>query len=541
MPLPRVAIVGRPNVGKSSLLNMVGKQQVSIVDDTPGTTRDRVSILATLESPDNDRPSLSVELTDTGGFGVYTAEGARYNDVGEDLATLTGDIEFQIAQAVDNADIVLLVVDTQAGVTPQDRLIARKLRERGLGGKGRTELPIMVVANKTDGPRWEAHAVEAAALGFGEPLMVSAHNNYCRREFLDALYEAVTALPAAGDAAPVNPAEMRLAIIGKRNAGKSTLVNTLAGQQRVIVSEIAGTTRDAVDVRFEMDGHTFIAIDTAGLRKKKSFENRIEWWAYDRVQKSIERCDVVLLLVDATEPLSQVDEQLAWLVQKSYRPVVIVVNKWDKVEGRPGKDGRPVTTEDYEEYLRKEFKGLPFAPISFISGHTGLNVPATIDLARQLNEQGRLRASTGQLNRLLRGILDTQGPTSKLGTFAKILYVAQVAVSPPTIVAVVNRPELFTPNYQRFLLNRLREQLPYPEVPIKLIVRARKRADLDDLLTGEYARRKEAEALAAAGATLAEGDEAALIGDITPEDAGLESALDALPDAAAAYFDDKPA
>ena len=173
MPVPRVAIVGRPNVGKSSLLNMVGKQQVSIVDPTPGTTRDRVSILADIPSPDNDKPPLTIELTDTGGYGVYVAEGARFNDVGEDLTRLTGDIEGQISEAVSNADIVLFVIDTQQGVTPQDEEIAKLLRKRGLGGKGRTDLPIHVVANKVDGPKWEPYAMEAAGLGFGEPLLVS--------------------------------------------------------------------------------------------------------------------------------------------------------------------------------------------------------------------------------------------------------------------------------------------------------------------------------------------------------------------------------
>lgn len=460
---------------------MVGKRQVSIVDPTPGTTRDRVSILAEIESPSGDKPPLTIELTDTGGYGVYVADGQRYNDIGEDLNTLTRDIEFQISQAVDNADVVLFVIDAQAGVTPQDQQIAKLLRERGLGGKGRTTLPIRVVANKTDGPRWEAYGIEAAAFGFGEPMLVSAMNNYCRRDFLDELYEIIAALPEAADAETPVKGEMKLAIIGKRNAGKSTLVNTLAGEKRVIVSEIAGTTRDAVDVRFQMDGQTFTAIDTAGLRKKKSFENRIEWWAYDRVQKSVERADVVLLLLDASDPVSQVDQQLAMLAQKSYKPVIIVVNKWDLVDGTPGKDGNPLTTEDFEAYLRKAFRGLDFAPIAFISGKNGANIRGTIKLARELFEQAKQRAGTGSLNRILRNILDTQGPTSKLGTFAKVLFVAQVRVCPPTIVAVVNRPELFTVGYQRFLVNRFRERLPFPEVPIKLIIRGRKRDGVDDM------------------------------------------------------------
>jgi GTP-binding protein len=502
MPVPRIAVVGRPNVGKSSLVNMLAKGKVSIVDDTPGTTRDRVSTLVTLESPDASEPDRTVEVTDTGGYGAYVAEGRRFNEVGADLATLTRDIEHQIAQAVASADLVLFVVDAQAGVTPQDRQIAQMLRARVLGqGGGRpgrspssrrrgaaraspaTPPPILVVANKTDGPRWEAHAAEAAALGFGEPLMVSAKNNYHRRDFVDALYEQVGRLPVAGESArgseraEAPPVEMKLAIIGKRNAGKSTLVNALAGEDRVIVSEIAGTTRDAVDVRFEMDGRSFLAIDTAGLRRKKSFADRIEWWAFDRMEAAVRRADVVLLLIDATEPVSQVDQQLAMLVARAYKPVVIVVNKWDQAEGRRDEKGRPVTPESYEPYLHKALKGLAFAPIVFISAATGLNVRAVVHVAFDLLEQARRRVTTGRLNRLVRRILEERGPASKLGTFAKLYYVAQIAVEPPTIGLVVNKPELFKAGYERFLLNRFREELPFPEVPIRLVIKGRKRTD----------------------------------------------------------------
>lgn len=526
MTVPRVAIVGRPNVGKSSLLNMLAHDKVSIVDPTPGTTRDRVSILVDLTHSDQPLPQhggivRTIELTDTGGYGVYVAEGRRYDDVGSDLTRLTRDIEHQISEAVAGADLVLFVIDAQAGVTAADEQIAKLLRERVLGRKSNPNLRVLIVANKTDGPKWESHAMEAAALGFGEPISVSAKNNYFRRDFIDALYEAVAALPGqqdwgrtdAAEARSAAAGEMHIAIIGKRNAGKSTLVNALAGEQRVIVSEIAGTTRDAVDVRFEMDGHTFIAIDTAGLRKKKSFADRIEWFAFDRAQRSVERADVVLLLIDATEPTSQVDQHLAQMIQKSYKPCIIVVNKWDKVEGQRATDGpnrgKEITPELYEEYLRKELKGLPFAPISFISAHNGENVRETVRLAFELFEQSNRRVSTGKLNRVLRNILATRGPSSKLGTFAKAFYIAQVAVRPPTIVLVVNTPALFTVNYQKFLLNRLREELDLGEVPIKLLIRARKRAELDDLLSGRHAERKGR----ASGAGEHADDDAALLGE----------------------------
>lgn len=332
-------------------------------------------------------------------------------------------------------------------------------------------LQVRVVATKVDGPKWEAHAMELAGLGFGEPLMCSAKSNYFRRDFLDALYEI---LPEPEDRPPA-PADLRAAIIGKRNAGKSSLVNALAGEPRVIVSEIAGTTRDAVDVRVELDGRSVVLIDTAGLRKKKSFSGQVEWYAFDRAQRAIARADVVLLVLDAGTEVSQVDEQLAMLAQKAYKPVIIVVNKWDVVRGRAGPTGKPITTDAYEQYLRNELRGLAFAPIAFASASEGLNVRELVGLAFELSEQARRRVTTGQLNRLVRKILATRGPATKLGTEVKLYYAAQVRTDPPTIALVVNRPELFTANYERFLLNRFREEFPYPEVPIRLVVRARRR------------------------------------------------------------------
>ncbi len=551
MPIPRIAIVGRPNVGKSSLLNMLAARRVSIVDDTPGTTRDRVSAIVNLEGENPSDPHVTVEMIDTGGFGIYTVEGRQIDNAGMDLAALTGEIERQIARAVETADLVLFVIDAQAGVTAQDREIARLLREGGLGARGlarglareraraghdrkpedaaplRAALPgpgepddavsqpvsdhgakVVMLANKCDGPRWEPHAMEAAALGFGEPLFVSARNNYHRRDLVERLHVMVKKLlgrKKQTDEERRQP-DMQLGIVGKRNAGKSTLVNTLAGEQRVIVSEIAGTTRDAVDVRFELDGRSFVAIDTAGLRKKKSFQDRIEWWALDRCELAIKRADVCLLMIDATTPISQVDKTLGMMIADEYKPVIIVVNKWDLAEGQPIADGRtrrgkprPVTTGHYEEYIRAELKGLWYAPIAFISAADSTNVRETFDLAFELFQQSQNRTTTGKLNRLVRGILERQGPTSGVGAFTKLLYVAQIAVAPPTIVCVVNHPELFTPNYQRFLLNRFREELPFAEVPIKLLIRGRRRDEVMETDEGQIARIRPGEPVALPG------------------------------------------
>ncbi len=474
-------------------MNMIAKAKVSIVDPTPGVTRDRVSAIVELESPIKGDEGKTIEFMDTGGFGVYVAEGGRYDEIGNDLAKLTESIEFQIAKAVEGADLILFAIDAQAGITPADEQIARMLREGGFRkrlrageqpapGANKKTPPVRIIATKVDGPRWEAHAAELSALGFGEPIMVSAKNNYMRREFLDTIYELVP--KASFEDAHQARADLMLAIIGKRNAGKSTLINTLAGEQRVIASEVPGTTRDAIDVRFEMDGRSVVAIDTAGLRRKRSFQNMIEEFAFDRVKRSVDRCDVVILLVDATEKISQVDEQLAMLAQKSFKPCVIVVNKWDMAQGRRNDKGEIVTPKHFETYIRNELRGLWYAPISFISGASGLNVRRTIDLAFEMVEQSRQRVTTGKLNRLVRTIIDERGPADLRGRFAKLFYVAQTGVEPPTITMVVNHPEMFTSNYMRFLSNRFREELPFTEVPMRIVVRARRQRE-DDLVAAE--------------------------------------------------------
>ncbi len=460
-------------------MNMIAGSKVSIVDPTPGVTRDRVSAIVDLESPFRGGATKPVEFTDTGGFGAYFEPQARFDEVGNDLRRLTRDIELQISQAISGADLILFCVDAQAGITPADEQIARLLREQKLGKRQRSDgtlIPVQVVATKVDGPRWEMHAHEFSAFGFGQPLMCSSKNNYMRRDLLDAVWEL---MPEHQDAAiekrSAQHADLKIAIIGKRNAGKSTLVNHIAGEPRVIVSEIPGTTRDAIDVRVEKDGKTLVLVDTAGLRRKKSFQGQVEWYAYDRLQRAVDRSDVVLLLIDATTKISQVDEQVAMIAQKAFKPIIVGINKWDLAEGQPGRNGKPVTVQDYEAYIRRELKGVDFAPIAFLSGGTGLNVSETIDLAWDLFEQTHLRIGTGKLNRLFRKIVELRGPVSKTGQVAKVYYVAQTGVAPPTITLVVNFPELFTPNYQRFLINRLRENSDFVEVPVKLSIRDRKR------------------------------------------------------------------
>lgn len=501
MSLPRIAIVGRPNVGKSSLLNMLAKAKVSIVDPTPGVTRDRVSHIIDLEGPLKTEPHKLVEIIDTGGYGVYTAEGARYDDAGEDLQTLTADIEAQIGAAVSTADLILFVVDAQSGITTLDETVAKLLRERRLvkdeGGKQRA-LPVQMVANKVDANNWEPHGLEAAALGFGEPWLVSALNNYLRREFREKLFAAMPEPTPDTDAQP----EMKIALVGRRNAGKSSFVNALAGENRVIVSEIAGTTRDAIDVRFEMDGRTMVAIDTAGVRKRSKFADAVEQFANMRMAQSVVRADVVLLLIDATEKISAIDKRLGSQIFESFKPCVIVVSKWDLAQGRKNRKGEMLSPDDYQKYIEKELPGLDTAPIIFTSAKEKIGIEQVVEVAFDLFEQSQLRISTGKINKILKDILASRGPSSRLGTQAKVLFATQVAVAPPTFVIVVNKPELFKGEYERYLLNRLRETTPFTEVPVRLFFRERRRADIEDLLSGRHKRDQEAKRLQEGGTPL---------------------------------------
>ncbi|MCZ6836175.1 MAG: ribosome biogenesis GTPase Der, partial [Planctomycetota bacterium] len=426
MSLPQIAIVGRPNVGKSSLLNRLARRRVSIVDPTPGVTRDRVSTVIELDPPletPKGTESRMVEMIDTGGYGVYTADGQRYNEIGADLSSLTPDIEQQIRFAREQSVLIIFVIDSQDGITSLDETVARILRQEGLKDK------VMLVANKVDSEYWEAHGLEAAGLGFGEPICVSATSGYGNRRLFDGLWDRLNEAPQGE---PEADAEMKLAIVGKRNAGKSTLINTLAGEPRVIVSEIAGTTRDSVDVRFEIDGKKMLAIDTAGVRKRKSFADDIEYYAYHRMLQAIRRADVCALMIDATADVSHVDKKLTQELQRQFKPTVIVVNKIDQLD----KDS--ISPEDFLEYLTEQLRGLSYAPIVFISAETGEGVEDCIAMAFNLHKQALHREPTGKINQVVEQILKERGPSSRLGKQAKLFYATQVDASPPTVVLVVN-------------------------------------------------------------------------------------------------------
>jgi GTPase len=437
MALPIVAIVGRPNVGKSSLFNWLAGRRISIVDPTAGVTRDRIS--TTLHVDDQ-----YFDLVDTGGMGI------------EDKDNLTDDVEQQIRIAIDLATVVLFVVDVRDGVVPLDEDVAQRLRS--------INKPIVFVANKYDDSKFDLAALDLYRLGYGEPLLVSAEQKIGKTELLDAILQK---LPANSKEPAPESVELKLAIVGRRNVGKSTFINQLAQEERVIVSEVAGTTRDSIDVRFERDGKTFLAIDTAGVRKRKSLADSIEFYSLHRAERSIRRADVVLLFLDPRLRISRVDKQLAEYVIEHHKPAIFVVNKWDLAREK-------TTMERWGAYLRKIFSMLDYVPIAFITAKEGKNVYRLLNLAQNLHKQAGRRARTGELNRVLQQALLASSPPMRQNRVPKIYYATQVATHPPTIVLVTNGPDLFDGPYLRYLSKTLRDNFRFRDVAIKLVLRSKK-------------------------------------------------------------------
>jgi GTP-binding protein len=433
------AIVGRPNVGKSSLFNWLAGRRIAIVDPTAGVTRDRVSTLIKV----GDR---FVEVVDTGGVGI------------EDVDRLTEHVEKQIQTAIDQAHVVLHVVDGRAGLVPLDEEVATRLRY--------VDKPVLCVANKCDTPEIEPNAAEFYKLGRGKLVCVSAQQNRGREALLRLIAERLP--PAEKLEAPAEVA-LKLAIVGRRNTGKSTFINSLAKSERMIVSEVPGTTRDSVDVRFERDGKVFIAIDTAGVRKKRSLANDIEFYSLARAERSIRRADVVLLFFDPQENISKVDKQLSEYILDQHKPAIFVVNKWDLM--------LPTPTGRMANYIHATFPSLAHVPIAFTTAKSGRNVQQVLNLAQALHKQASARVSTGDLNRVLRQALEANPPPMRQNRRAKVYYATQVATNPPTIVLFTNGPELFDNTYLRYLLKTFRDNLPFAEVAIKLHLRAKKRED----------------------------------------------------------------
>jgi GTP-binding protein len=438
--IPRVAIVGRPNVGKSSLFNWLIERRVAIEDPTAGVTRDRLVQRVRLD----DRV---VDLIDTGGMGFDDPDG------------LTAAIDAQIESGLATADLLVLLVDVRSGLMAADVDVARRVR--------RTGRPVLLVANKADAPKFDAAAAEFASLGFGPPLAVSALQRRGREELVAAILERLP--PGDDDPTEIDLPEMKLAIVGRRNVGKSTFVNALAREERVITSPVAGTTRDSVDVRFDVDGHGFLAIDTPGLRRTKSRTSDLDFYATHRAERSIRRADVVMLFFDASEPIGKVDKQLAETIVTESKPVVFVVNKWDLYAA-------DVQKREWTQYLRDTFRTMPWAPVAFVTATRSRNVKAAVDTAQRLFRQSRDRVPTARLNEVLRAAVEAhQPPADRRGRPVRLYYATQAEVAPPTIMISASAPRSVSDAYRRYLLGVFRRELPFREVPIRLLVRGRSR------------------------------------------------------------------
>jgi GTP-binding protein len=436
---PVVTIVGLPNVGKSSLFNWLAGKRIAIVEPTAGVTRDRVTALVKA----GDR---FFELVDTGGMGF------------KDGDPLTAQVQRQIATAIGQANLLLFVVDARQGLVPLDEELAQKLRQAGK--------PLLCVVNKCDTPELDHHAAEFFKLNIEPLLCVSAQQGRGKTELLEQIQRQ---LPQTEKPSETPEVSLKLAIVGRRNTGKSTFINQLARAERMIVNEQPGTTRDSVDIRFERDGKVLIAIDTAGVRRKGSLANSIEFYSLARAERSIRRAEVVLLFLDARLPISKVDKQLAGYILEQQKPAVFVANKWDLMAGLP--------TGRFGDYLRATFPSLDFVPIAFITAKEGKNVQRVVNLAQNLNKQAGARITTGELNRVLQQALEQQAPPLRQNRRPKIFYATQVAAHPPTIVLFTNGPELFDNTYLRYLLKIFRDHLPFHDVPIKLYLRQKKRRD----------------------------------------------------------------
>lgn len=437
MSKPIVAIVGRPNVGKSTLFNQIGKKRVSIVEDFPGVTRDRIYL---------DAEWLNREFTmiDTGGIETDTED-----------KILTA-IRHQAKLAMEEADAILFLVDGRAGVTTADEEVATLLR--------RTKKPVILGVNKIDNINNQELIYDFYTLGLGEPIPISAVNSMNLGDLLDKIIEVLPEESHVHD----DKDEIRVALIGRPNVGKSSLVNAMLGEDRVIVSDIPGTTRDAIDTHFIKDGITFSLIDTAGMRRKGKIDLPVERYSVMRSLRAVDRSDVVLMVIDATSGVTEQDKKIAGYAHEAGKAVVIVVNKWDLVE----KDDK--TTLRFTEDIRHELIFMQYAPVVFTSALTKQRVHRLTELIKYVADQHTMRVQTSVLNEVITDAVDINPPPSVKGRRLKIFFATQPDVKPPTFILFVNDPEIMHFSYLRFIENRLRESFGFEGTPIKLIVRGRK-------------------------------------------------------------------
>ncbi|QII49588.1 ribosome biogenesis GTPase Der [Bacillus paralicheniformis] len=436
MGKPVVAIVGRPNVGKSTIFNRIAGERISIVEDTPGVTRDR--IYSSAEWLNHD-----FNLIDTGGI-----------EVGDE--PFLAQIRHQAEIAMEEADVIIFMTNGREGVTAADEEVAKILY--------RTKKPVVLAVNKVDNPEMRASIYDFYALGFGEPFPISGTHGLGLGDLLDAVSEHFKNIPET----KYDDEVVQFCLIGRPNVGKSSLVNAMLGEERVIVSNIAGTTRDAIDTRFTYNQRDFVIVDTAGMRKKGKVYEATEKYSVLRALKAIDRSEVVCVVLDGEEGIIEQDKRIAGYAHEAGKAVVIVVNKWDAVE----KDER--TMKEFEEKVRDHFQFLDYAPVLFMSALTKKRIHTLMPAVMTASENHSMRVQTNILNDIIMDAVAMNPTPTHNGNRLKIYYATQVAVKPPTFVVFVNDPELMHFSYERFLENRIRDAFGFEGTPIKIFARARK-------------------------------------------------------------------
>ena len=434
MSKPIVAIIGRQNVGKSTLLNKVAGKQIAIVADLPGTTRDRIFASVSWQG-------VEFIIVDTGGLEP------------EPQSTVAQGVREQVETAITEADVIIFLVDVRDGVIPSDQEIADRLRQ--------VNKPILLAANKADNPRREAEAVEFYQLGLGEPLAISAYHG---RGIIELLDRVVSLLPTAVPT-EAEPQIMKVAIVGRPNVGKSMLLNALLGGQRAIVDDTPGTTRDAIDTLFDFGGRSVLLIDTAGIRRRGRWGMGVERYSVIRALRAIERADIAVLVLDATELLTAQDMHIAGYIQQAAKGIVLVVNKWDLVTSK--------SVTEYNKYIRGQLKFMAYAPVLYISAKLGQGVDKVMPQACQVYQERLKRLPTAEVNSVVQEAVAAQNLPRSGRKQLKILYATQAEVNPPTFVFFVNDARLIHFSYQRYLENKLRKAFGFVGTPFRLVFKTR--------------------------------------------------------------------
>jgi len=457
MSKPIVALVGRPNVGKSTLFNRLAQERLAVIDDVPGTTRDRLMAEA-------EWAGFVFDIIDTGGIDpIQTGPGSNKQPLSISSKDFIKEIRVQAEIAISQADAVLFITDIESRVTAADQEVAQILRSYQKEKDGQPWPPVILVVNKCESEARRADAYQFYELGMGDPYPVSAKHGTGTGDMLNALVEEFKDWVEETE----EDDTIKIAIVGKPNVGKSTLLNRLVGEERSIVSPIAGTTRDAVDTQLIFDEILITLIDTAGIRKRGKIDPGVEKYSVIRSLRAIERSDVSLLLVDAEQGITAQDTHIAGFILDAWKSVVVVVNKWDVID----KDS--YTMGEYTSYLRHELTFLDYVPVLFISAITGKRVHQVLPTALVVQEERLMRIPTSKLNQIIRSALDRHPTPSKAGRHLKIYYGSQVRSDPPTFMLHVNDPDLAHFSYLRYLENQIREAHPFLGTPIRIFLRPR--------------------------------------------------------------------